>query len=125
MGSATPDAVALEQVGGERVTYRQLLDDTLRWAAAYRRLGVGAGDHVATMIPHGMAVPKAWIGLGWLRAVEVPLNTAYIGSLLRYALDLADVTTMVIGVGVLRPAHGRGRFVAPPGHRHRRRRSRP
>ena len=96
--SATPDAVALEQVGGERITYRRLLDDTLRWAAAYRRLGVGAGDHVATMIPHGLAVPKAWIGLGWLRAVEVPLNTAYIGSLLRYALDMADVTTMVIGV---------------------------
>jgi crotonobetaine/carnitine-CoA ligase len=94
----TPDAVALEQVGGDRLTYRRLLDETLLWAGAYRRLGVGASDHVATMIPHGLTVPKAWIGLGWLRSIEVPLNTAYVGSLLRYALDLADVTTMVIGV---------------------------
>jgi crotonobetaine/carnitine-CoA ligase len=93
----TPDTVALQHVNGGSLTYRQLLDETLRWAGAYRRLGVGAGDHVAIMIPHGLTVPKAWMGLGWLRAVEVPLNTAYVGGLLRYALDLAEVTMMVIG----------------------------
>src|SRR5579884_2849553 len=98
---ATPDAVALQHVEGPSLTYGQLLEESLRWAAAYRMSGIGAGDHVGLMLPHGMTVPPAWLGLGWLRAVEVPLNTAYLGRMLQYALSLADVTTLVIDVGYL------------------------
>ncbi len=93
-----PDTVALQHVDGERFTYAELHREVLRWAAAYRRLGVGPGDHVGTMVPHGVKVPLAWIGLGWTRAVEVPLNPAYVGRMLQYTLDYADVSTLVIGV---------------------------
>jgi len=94
---ATPDAIAIEDVGGRRLTYAEMLRSSLRWAAALRSLGIGAGDHVATMIPHGIPVTEAWMGLGWLCAVEVPLNAALVGKMLHYALDLADVTSIVIG----------------------------
>jgi crotonobetaine/carnitine-CoA ligase len=91
-----PDRVAVEHVGGERLTYGEFHDACLRWAGAYRRLGVAPGDHVATMVPNSVTGFTAWFGLGWLRTTEVPLNIAYTGRMLQYALDFADVTTLVI-----------------------------
>ncbi|MEX1008760.1 MAG: AMP-binding protein [Acidimicrobiia bacterium] len=92
----TPDAIALEHVDGERVTYTELNTQSRAWASALEALGVSAGDHVATMLPNTFDSHRAVIGLGWLRAVEVPLNTAYVGRMLAYALDHADATTLVL-----------------------------
>jgi crotonobetaine/carnitine-CoA ligase len=67
----------------------------LLWAGALRRAGVETGTHVAPMLPNIFDGHRTLLALGWLRAVEVPINTAYTGSMLRYALDLADVTVLV------------------------------
>ena len=72
--AATPERVALECVDGTRRTYRELHECNLRWAAAYRRAGVAAGDHVASMVVHSFDSYSVWLGLSWLRAVEVPAN---------------------------------------------------
>jgi carnitine-CoA ligase len=93
---ATPDAVAIQHVDGDRRTYAEHLSASRRWAAAFRRAGVDRGDHVATMLPNSFATVDAWLGLGWLRAVEVPLNTAYTGRMLEYTLATADATLLVI-----------------------------
>jgi crotonobetaine/carnitine-CoA ligase len=91
-----PDTVALDHLVGEhRLTYAELLDATRRWAGAYRRLGVGEGDRVATLLPNDFDAFVAWLGLGWLRAVEVPLNNAFTGRMLQYTLALADATMLV------------------------------
>ena len=92
----TPDAVALEHVDGSRLTYAQLHADALRGAAALTALGVQPGDHVATMLPNRFDAHRALLALAWLRAVEVPLNTALTGRILEYSLELADVTTVVV-----------------------------
>ncbi len=93
----TPDAVALEHVAGDRLTYAELHADRAALGRGVRaRAGIGAGDHVATMLPNGFDAHRTLLGLAWLRAVEVPLNTAATGRLLEYALDLADVTTLVV-----------------------------
>ena len=43
-----PDLVALKRVdSGASLTYHDLHERVLRWAAAYARLGVRAGSHVA------------------------------------------------------------------------------
>ncbi len=98
--------------------------ECLRWAAAYQRLGVVAGDHVATMVPTGFTGFAAWFGLGWLRVTEVPLNTAYTGRMLHYALEFADVSTLVVAGRVVPPGRRDGRRAAPPeGGRGRRRRA--
>jgi crotonobetaine/carnitine-CoA ligase len=90
-----PATVALEQVGAGRLSYAELHAQGRSWASALESLGVGAGDHVATLLPNTFDSYLAMLALGWLRAVEVPLNTAYVGTMLGYAIDLADVTTLV------------------------------
>ena len=81
---------------GAALTYRDLHEQALRWAAAYQRLGVRAGTHVATMIPNSAEAYIAWLGLGWLRAIEVPLNNGYTGKMLQYTLSQSDSTMLVI-----------------------------
>jgi crotonobetaine/carnitine-CoA ligase len=90
-----PDSVALEHVDGARLTYSHLDRDGRSWAAALETLGVRAGDHVATLLPNTLDSHRALLALGWLRAVEVPLNTAYVGRMLAYTLDHSDSTTLV------------------------------
>src|SRR4051812_37220956 len=80
-----PDQVAVVNVdNGAALTYRELHNQVLTWAAAYRRAGAGPGGHVATMIPNSAEAYIAWLGLGWLRAIEVPLNNGYTGRMLQY-----------------------------------------
>ena len=71
---------------GASLTYSELHHAALRWAAAFRRAGVSAGTHVATMIPNSAESYIAWLGLAWLRPIEVPLNNAYTGQMLQYTL---------------------------------------
>src|ERR1700759_161051 len=82
-GEQTPDAPVLVHTDGGRVTYAELLADSYRWATCLRRLGIDAGSHVATLLPNIFDAHRSMLGLAWLRAVEVPLNTAYVGDPLR------------------------------------------
>ena len=66
-----------------------------RWAAVIEALGVRAGDHVATLLPNTFDSHRALLALGWLRVVEVPLNTAYVGRMLAYTVDHSDATTLL------------------------------
>ncbi len=93
---SSPDAVALQHVDGERVTYGELDRGGRHWGAAFAAAGVGEGEHVATMLPNQFDAHRTLLGLAWLRAVEVPLNVALTGRLLRYSLDLADVSVVVV-----------------------------
>lgn len=100
--AAAPDRVALEHLlDGDTVTYAELDERCRRWAAAYRRLGVEPGEHVATMVPNGPDAYCAWLGLGWLRAVEVPLNPALKGRLLADILSDCGASRMVVGASLL------------------------
>jgi crotonobetaine/carnitine-CoA ligase len=93
--SENPQAVALEIVNGRRLTYAELHETGLRWAAALQRVGVGRGHHIATMVDPELTAHFAMLGIGWVGAVEIPLNTAYQGAMLRYVLDLTDAATIV------------------------------
>ena len=92
----SPDHVFLCDVRGVERTYAQFHEEALRWAAAFRNHGVTAGDNVVTMLPHSEMCLLAWIGLSWLRAVEAPINHAYKGRMLSYAIDLVDARVVVI-----------------------------
>ena len=62
--------------------------DTYRtWAGALRRLGVGAGRPVVTMLPNSFEAYYAWLGAAWLGAIEVPANNMYRGDMLRHLLE--------------------------------------
>ena len=81
------DRTFLQEVDGRSISYGDLHRYTLTWADAYRRLGIEPGDRVAVMLPTGIDTVSAWLGLSWLRAWEVPVNTGYVGRMLRYLLE--------------------------------------
>ncbi|MEX0874525.1 MAG: AMP-binding protein [Actinomycetota bacterium] len=92
-----PDRVFFQQVDGPELTYRELFEGILLWADAFRRLGVQPFENVAVMMPTNVEAYYAWMGLAWLRAVEVPMNTMFRGRMLQYIVDNADARVLVIG----------------------------
>lgn len=84
---ASPDRVFLQEVGGPDHSFGAFHEDALRWASGFERLGVAAGDLVATMLPTSVVPYTCWLGLAWLRAVDVALNTEYRGRMLAYVLN--------------------------------------
>ncbi len=70
----------------QSVTYGEFHSMVRRWVAALTSLGVRAGDSVAVMLPTSIDEQCTWIACGWLRALQVPLNTAYRGPMLRHLL---------------------------------------
>ncbi|MGP0030487.1 MAG: AMP-binding protein [Acidimicrobiales bacterium] len=91
----TPDGVALEHTDGSRLTFSELRRQSLEFAHALQRLGVAQGTHVGTMLPNVFDAHRTLLAVGWLRGIEVPLNTAHVGATLEYCLNLADVTVLV------------------------------
>lgn len=55
------------------------------------KFGVARGDRVALMMAGSVEYVVAWFAIAKAGAVEVPINTAYKGDLLRYILDRAAV----------------------------------
>ena len=94
--AATPDRTYVVDTEGRSLTYAETLDGARLWAGAYRRLGVGAGDHVVTMQHNTIDSLLGWLGLAWLGAVEAPINTDYRGALLTHALNLTEAAVMVL-----------------------------
>ena len=96
-----PDRLALRHLDGQTFTYAQFDAGLKRWAAAFRRAGITPGDHVATLLPNDFDAIFSWLGLGWLRAIEVPLNSALVGDLLAYGLNKSDAKAIVIAARFL------------------------
>jgi crotonobetaine/carnitine-CoA ligase len=91
-----PDAVAFDSIStSEQFTWREVDDRCRLWADALRTLKVGHGDPVATLLPNSPTASFAWIGCGWLHAIEVPVNTDYRGDWLIHAIDNARARVVV------------------------------
>jgi carnitine-CoA ligase len=92
----TPNRIATQDASGTSKTYAELDEDGRRWADAFRRIGVSPQTHVATLLANGETAHLSWLGLGWLRAREVPLNTALVGVLLHDALRRSKAGVLVV-----------------------------
>ncbi|RVX38415.1 fatty-acyl-CoA synthase [Nonomuraea polychroma] len=91
----TPDRVALTCRGRDH-TYRELRERTYRLASA---LGVGRGDRVAYLGPNHPALVETFFAAGLRGAVFVPLNTRLTTPELRFILEDADASVLVLGEG--------------------------
>ena len=91
-----PDRLAMLDVEGRERSYRELQDTYRTWSDALRRIGVAPGDLVATMLPNSFVAYEAWLGVAWLGAIEVPINNAYLGAMLRHLLDDSQAAVLVI-----------------------------
>jgi long-chain acyl-CoA synthetase len=72
---ASPHAEALAEVGGERVSYRELWDRAARVAGGLRDQGVRPGDRVAIALPNSVDWMLAFFGGLMAGAIVVPVNT--------------------------------------------------
>lgn len=97
LATDAPDRIFYQQVDGPEFTRAQFHEGNRRWADAFRRLGIEAGQNVAVMMPTNVEAYHAWMGLAWLRAIEVPLNTMFRGRMLAYIVDNCDAETFVMG----------------------------
>ena len=82
-----PDHEAVVEVGGERITYRQLWDRAARVAGGLRADGVKGGDRVAIELPNGLDWAVAFFGIQMAGAVVVPVNTRFAESEVAYVLE--------------------------------------
>ena len=83
---ARPDGEALVEVGGERLTYRQLWDRAARVAGGLAAGGVARGDRVAILLPAGVDWVLAFFGIQLAGAVAVPVNTRFAAPEVEYVL---------------------------------------
>lgn len=72
---ARPDSEALVEVGGGRLTYRQLWDRAARVAGGLRAAGVERGDRVAVRYPAGIDWVLAFWGTVMAGGIAVAVNT--------------------------------------------------
>ena len=93
---SNPDRLFVQEVNGPSYTYAQFHDASRRWSDAFAAVGVKRDDYVASMLPIGMTSYYCWIGLSWLGAVEVPINTQFVGQTLAYPLQNCQARVLVI-----------------------------
>ncbi len=83
---AHPDGEALVEVGGERLTYRQVWDRAARVAGGLVAGGVERGDRVAILLPAGVEWVVCFFGIQLAGAVAVPVNTRFAPPEVEYVL---------------------------------------
>src|SRR3954470_18741800 len=82
-----PDREAVVELGGPRLTYRELWDGAARVAGGLKADGVGADDRVAIHLSNGANWVVAFWGTQLAGAVVVPVNTRFAENEVQYVLD--------------------------------------
>lgn len=76
-------------------TYAELDAASDKLASGLSELGVGLGSRAAVMLDNSAEHIDAWFALGKLGAIEIPINTAYTGELLRYLLAHCEARVVI------------------------------
>jgi len=71
------------------------MDSILRWSTFLESLGVKPGDPVAVMLSPSADAYLAWLGIAWLGALEIPLSTAYRGTMLEQVLTRTRARVLI------------------------------
>lgn len=92
---ADPSRTLLKLRGGE-LTVGEVRTVADRLACGLDAHGIGAGDHVAVMLPNGPEMVHVTFALARLGAVMVPINPEYRGDLLRHVVASSGSVALVI-----------------------------
>ncbi len=96
-----PDRVALRffldaRLPAPTLTYRQLQEQTLRFATALFQLGVRKGDRVALMLPNCPQFVVAFYGAMRIGAIPVNTNPMYVSREMREQFEDSGCETVVL-----------------------------
>lgn len=89
------DSVFLVEVGGRTETFASLEQLVSTWAGVLRQLGVTEGARVLVMMDNGIDAAVTWLAAARLRAIEVPINTAWRGAMLKHAVDNSGARVLI------------------------------
>jgi len=103
---ATPDRPYYRFGDGEWITYGGMRARSNRVANALIRHGVSTGDVVSTLLPNMEPHLEIWFGILASGATQCPINTAYRGDFLSWAINLPQSRMLVIGDGFLEELDG-------------------
>jgi long-chain acyl-CoA synthetase len=81
------DRLAVAEIGGNGLTYRELWERAARVAGGLRAEGVERGDRVVIQLPNGLDWVLAFWGSQLSGAVVVPVNTRFKESEAQYVID--------------------------------------
>jgi crotonobetaine/carnitine-CoA ligase len=80
----------------EKVTYEQLDLLSNQFAHGFKDMGLQKDDKIAIMMKNHPNYLYVWFGSSKLGIVEVPINTAYKGDLLKHIINNSDSRLLVI-----------------------------
>jgi crotonobetaine/carnitine-CoA ligase len=98
---AHPDRPYYRFADGPWIGYGEMQARTNRVANALARHGVGPGDVVSTLMPNMEPHLEIWFGILAAGATQCPINVAYRGDFLSWAVNLPASRMLVIGDGHL------------------------
>ena len=84
---AAPDREAVVEVGGQRLTYQELWDQSSRVAGGLQREGIKRGDRVANRLGNGVDWCLAFFGTLMAGGVVVPVNTRFTEAEVNYVVE--------------------------------------
>lgn len=99
--SVKPDATYVVFGDGTKWSYSETLRKTRARALSLQKLGVTQGDHVAAWLPNGAEALLTFFSVNYLGAVFVPINTAYVGTILEHVIENCDAKLIVAHGGLV------------------------
>lgn len=93
---AIPDKVALEFIGGESYSYKDIWQRAKAIASGLKTQGVQPGDKIGVLLTNRMEYCEIWWGCHLAGGVLVPINTELLGSLLSHTVNLSEVSLLVV-----------------------------
>lgn len=91
-----PDRPLIEVIGERSSTYRETWLAALAVSARLVALGVGRQSPVVVMATPCLGAIHAWLGVNCAGAIDVPINTAYMGSTLEHAINRTGAEVIII-----------------------------
>lgn len=92
--------------GAVRFTYREFFERCDRWSAALQKLGVKAGDRVATIAPNTHAHLEAFYAVPQIGAVIVPINFRLTADDFAYILEHSGARVVCVHADFLEAVDG-------------------
>jgi carnitine-CoA ligase len=108
---SVPDKVALRDPVRE-LSYAQTWQLALRLAGGFQSAGVARHDRVLIMMENHLDNVLTWLALSLFGAVEVPINTSYLGEMLSYLANDSGAEYAVVDRSLL------GQFASIAGELH-------
>lgn len=86
----------ISTVDGEAASFAQMWREVQCAASWFRANGVQRGEAVALMLPNGLDLVRAWLGLGLMGAVAVLLNDELHGAFLEHQLRNSNARLVLV-----------------------------